>query len=194
MLLRWLNHRLGQWGHALFFFRWLAAPLHIGSMVPSGQHLARAIADQIDMHSDRPIIELGGGTGSVTKALLATGMDATRLVVIELDMHLCTLLRQRFPQVHIVHGDASQLVDLLNPLGIQSACSVVSSLPMLSLPRRTRDSIIRQSLHLLGEKGRFIQFTYGLGSPLADFNLDGRVAARIWRNFPPASVWNYQDS
>lgn len=175
----------------LFFFRWLAAPLHVGSVVPSGQSLARAIAHQIDLHSMQPIIELGGGTGSITNALLETGIDPGRLIVIENDKHLCSVLRKRFPQLRIVHGDASQLIELLKPLFINSASSVVSSLPLLSLPKQTRYCIIRQSLLLLREHGYFIQYTYGFGSPLADFNIFGKVTARIWLNFPPASVWKF---
>lgn len=193
MLLRRLSRMSTIRGTAVFFIRWLAAPLHIGSVVPSSQYLARAIANQIDLHSSQPVIELGGGTGSVTHALLQTGMNPSRLIVVENDIYLCALLRRRFPRLCIVQGDASQLMQLLKPLGISAAASVVSSLPLLTLPKYTRDRIIRQSLQLLGEKGRFVQYTYGLGSPLADFDLCGRVAARIWRNFPPASVWNFQE-
>ena len=191
--LPWLIRMCAKQESVVFFLRWLAAPLHIGSVVPSSKCLARAIANEIDLHSNQPVVELGGGTGRVTQALLETGMDPDRLVVVENDAHLCALLRHRFPQVSVVQGDASQLSELLKPLGVDSASSVVSSLPLLSLPKQTRDRIIRQSLQLLSDKGRFIQFTYGLASPLADFNLYGRVTARIWLNFPPASVWNFQE-
>jgi phosphatidylethanolamine/phosphatidyl-N-methylethanolamine N-methyltransferase len=192
MPLPWLSRICAKRENVVFFFRWLAAPLNVGSVVPSSQSLARAIASQIDLHSNQPIIELGGGTGSVTQGLLETGIDPARLIVVENDRRLCVLLRERFPKLCIVQGDASRLTDLLKPLGINSASCVVSSLPLLSLPKQIRDRIIRESLLLLSENGRFIQYTYGLGSPLADFNLYGQVTARIWRNFPPASVWRFQ--
>lgn len=192
ILLLWLRMICARREGIVFFFRWLAAPLHVGSVVPSSQSLARAVANQIDLHSTQPIIELGGGTGSVTQALMETGIDPDRLIVVENDTHLCTLLRKRFPQLRIVQGDANQLTALLKPLGINSASSVVSSLPLLSLPKQTRNRIIRESFLLLGENGRFIQYTYGFGSPLADFNFYGQVTARIWLNFPPAFVWKFQ--
>jgi phosphatidylethanolamine/phosphatidyl-N-methylethanolamine N-methyltransferase len=192
ILLPWLNRICAKRESLLFFVRWLAAPLQVGSVMPSSNFLARAVANQIDLHSNQAVIELGGGTGSVTKALLETGINPERLVVIENDARLCVMLRQRFPQLSIVQGDASQLNELLKPLGISSASSVVSSLPLLSLPKLMRDRIIGQSLRLLGGNGRFIQYTYGLRSPLADFNLYGQVTARIWLNFPPASVWSFQ--
>jgi len=71
---------------------------------------------------------------------------------------------------------------------------VICRLPLVSMSRRVRRQIVDQSFALLGEAGRFIQYTYSLGSPLAgrEFGLRGRVAARVWLNFPPASVWNYR--
>ncbi len=150
------------------------------------------MATQVDLRRPGPVIELGGGTGSVTKALLEAGLPVDRLIVVERDVRLYKMLRRRFPQLRIVLGDARQLVELLRPLGIDAVSAVVSSLPLISMSKAMRRQIIDQSFALLGEAGRFIQYTYSLTSPLAgrEFGLRGRVAARVWLNFPPASVWN----
>jgi hypothetical protein len=55
---------------ALFFVRWLKAPHRIGAVTPSSRQLGRAMARQVLSAGPGPIIELGGGTGSVTRALL----------------------------------------------------------------------------------------------------------------------------
>ena len=179
---------------AIFFTRWLKAPHHIGAVAPSSRFLARAMATQVDLRRAEPVIELGGGTGSVTKALLEAGLPIDRLIVVERDVRLYKMLRRRFPQLRIVLGDARHLVELLRPLGIDAVSAVVSSLPLISMSKTMRRQIINQSFALLGEAGRFIQYTYSLSSPLAgrEFGLRGRVAARVWLNFPPASVWNYR--
>ena len=179
---------------AIFFTRWLKAPHHIGAVAPSSRFLARAMATQVDLRRAEPVIELGGGTGSVTKALLEAGLPVDRLIVVERDVRLYKMLRRRFPQLRIVLGDARHLVELLRPLGIDAVSAVVSSLPLISMSKTMRRQIINQSFALLGEAGRFIQYTYSLSSPLAgrEFGLRGRVAARVWLNFPPASVWNYR--
>jgi phosphatidylethanolamine/phosphatidyl-N-methylethanolamine N-methyltransferase len=93
-----------------------------------------------------------------------------------------------------LRGDAAQLRTLLAPLGIARASAVVSSLPLLSMPRRLRARILEESVALLGPQGRLVQYTYGLVSPLArrDFGLTGEVTARIWRNLPPAMVWRFR--
>jgi phosphatidylethanolamine/phosphatidyl-N-methylethanolamine N-methyltransferase len=179
---------------AIFLGRWLRAPHRIGAVAPSSRYLARAMAKQVDVGRADIVIELGGGTGSVTKALLDVGIPADRLIVVERDERLCYMLRRRFPQLRILLGDARQLGALLRPLGIDAVSAVVSSLPLVAMPKRMRRQIVDQSFALMGEAGRFIQFTYSLTSPLArrELGLRGRVAARVWLNVPPAAVWSFR--
>lgn len=179
---------------ALFLGRWLKAPHRIGALAPSSRYLARAMARQVDIRQARLVVELGGGTGSITRALLATGLAPERLIVVERDERLHHLLAEHFPGLRVLRGDAAELVALLRPLGITSVSSIVSGLPLLSMPKRLRHRIVDQSFALLGERGALVQFTYGIASPLPEreFAVSGRVTARVWRNFPPAFVWRFQ--
>jgi len=179
---------------ALFLGRWLKAPHRIGALAPSSRTLARAMARQVDMRQARLVVELGGGTGSITRALLAAGLAPEKLIVVERDERLYRLLAERFPGLRVLRGDAAQLVSLLRPLGIASVSAIVSSLPLLSMPKRLRHRIVQQSFALLGERGSLVQFTYGIASPLParEFAVAGRVTARVWRNFPPAFVWRFE--
>ena len=179
---------------ALFFVRWLQAPHRIGAVAPSSRHLGRAMAYQVRGAGPGSIIELGGGTGSVTKALLEAGIAPERLIVVERDEKLHRILRAHFPRLRVICGDARGLRRLLAPLGITEAAAVVSSLPLVSMPRMTMNRILAESFALLGEGRPFVQFTYGLTSPIARERkgLTGRIAARVWANLPPASVWRYE--
>lgn len=179
---------------ALFFVRWLRAPHRIGAVAPSSRHLGRAMARQVLSAGPGPIIELGGGTGSVTKALLEAGIAPERLVVVERDEKLHHVLHAHFPKLRVIHGDARELHRLLAPLGITEAAAVVSSLPLVSMPRMTMNRILAEFFALLGEGRPFIQFTYGVVSPISRERkgLTGRIAARVWANLPPASVWRYE--
>jgi len=178
----------------LFLGRWLRAPHRVGAVAPSSRYLARAMAKQVDLRAQGIVVELGGGTGSVTKALLDVGVPAERLVVVENDERLYHALRRRFPRLKIVHGDARQLTAALRPLGIHSVSAVVSSLPLVAMPKAIRRKIVDESFALLGDAGQFIQYTYGLTSPLhrRELGLKGRIAARIWLNVPPAVVWSFR--
>jgi phosphatidylethanolamine/phosphatidyl-N-methylethanolamine N-methyltransferase len=179
---------------ALFLSRWLRSPNLIGAVAPSSRALARAMAHEIDPGGSGLVIELGGGTGSITRALLERGVARERLVVVECDWTLAAVLRQRFPGVRVVRGDAAELTALLQPLSIRCADAVVSSLPLLSMPRVLRRRIVEESFALLGEHGMFVQFTYGVASPFnaLQFGLKAEIAERIWLNFPPAAVWRFR--
>ena len=152
------------------------------------------MAYEIDPAGSGLVIELGGGTGSITQALLERGVAADRLIVVECDRALAAVLRHRFPSVKVVRGDAAELVALLQPLSVRCADAVVSSLPLLSMPKPLRRRIVEEAFELLGDHGTFVQFTYGVASPLAapEFGLKAEIAERIWLNFPPAAVWRFR--
>jgi phosphatidylethanolamine/phosphatidyl-N-methylethanolamine N-methyltransferase len=177
----------------LFFTRWLKDPLKVGAIAPSSRDLAEAMARLVPPGSRLPVIELGGGTGVVTRALLDAGVAPKRLFVIERDAHFHSLLTERFPGVSILAGDAAELVALLAPLGITKVAAVVSGLPLLAMRKTTQQRIIEQSFALLEPDAPLIQFTYGLFSPIPrrEFGVRGEVKRRILNNLPPASVWLY---
>ena len=112
-----------------FLVRWLRSPRQIGAIAPSSRYLARAIARQIPRAAvvgGAPVVELGGGTGSITQGLLEAGLAPERLFVIERDRRMAELLRRRFPQVTVLCGDAEEMRELLAPYGVTHAAAVVS--------------------------------------------------------------------
>jgi phosphatidylethanolamine/phosphatidyl-N-methylethanolamine N-methyltransferase len=180
---------------ALFLSRWIRAPLKIGALAPSSRHLAREMAKAINPKHPDPVIEMGAGTGRITRALLEAGVAPDKLIVIEYDEELARLLRGRFPQLRIIHGSAADLLELVKPFGITKASAVVSGMPLLSMPYEIQKRIVEQSFALMGKDGAFVQFTYGPVSPMMGrvrAGLHSEVTGRVWRNFPPASVWRYR--
>ena len=132
-------------GTALFLKRWLRRPFSVGAVVPSGRLLAQAMARATfsEMKGrDGHVIELGAGTGEVTNALLAAGIPANRLALVERDPELASFLRRHFTGPRIVEGDAARLPKILAEQGIGSVSAVVSSLPLLSLPAEVVRGIV----------------------------------------------------
>src|SRR3954447_1042554 len=66
-----------------FIRHWIDKPLSMGGVTPSGKMLARAIERCVGTDTSGTVIELGSGTGAVTKALVARGVDPSRLVLVE---------------------------------------------------------------------------------------------------------------
>jgi phosphatidylethanolamine/phosphatidyl-N-methylethanolamine N-methyltransferase len=172
-----------------------AAPRLTGAVAPSGRALARAMAAAIGSPSHGLIVELGPGTGPVTSALIEAGVAPQRLVLVEYDPGFCRLLARRFPQATIVEGDAYDLSRAL-PFAGQAIAAIVSSLPLLNQPPPRREKLIGDAFALMGPSGVFVQFTYGLLSPISREFCAGRYSATrsrpILLNLPPAFVWTYR--
>ena len=128
--------------------------------MPSSKALARTMARYVDPHADGPVIELGPGTGPVTEALVEHGVDPSRLVLVEFNPDFCRLLRTRYPAATVVQGDAYRLRRLLTTYRDEPAAAVVSSLPLLTKPLRTRLRLIADVIALLTPGAPFVQFTY----------------------------------
>lgn len=178
---------------ALFFRLWLKDPFRIGAIAPSGLELARAMANQVPDTTHYPVVELGGGTGVITQALLERGIPPEKLICVERNPTLHDLLQKRFPQINVVQGDAAHLGALLHPHGVSKVSAVVSGLPLLAFRKSVQQEIVTAAFALLERGAPFIQFTYGPFSPLPrkELGLLGRVRKRILSNLPPASVWVY---
>ena len=131
----------------------------IASFSPSSRFLARSMIRGIDWVRAKCVVELGAGTGPVTKELVRAAAPGTRLVIVERDPDFCRLLREKFPGQEIVEGDACRLDEILAARGIARADHVISGLPLPSFPPALRDSIIRMSAKVLGPEGEFRQIT-----------------------------------
>ena len=54
----------------VFFGLWLQKPLQIAAVCPSSTRAAKAMARLVDLARPGPVLELGAGTGSLTRGLL----------------------------------------------------------------------------------------------------------------------------
>src|SRR5450759_750969 len=175
-----------------FFLVWLANPLRVGALAPSSPALADAITADITPES-APVIELGPGSGVFTRSLIARGIAADRLALIEQDAIFADRLRLLFPDALVLEMDAARLSDVKLFAG-ERAGTVVSGLPLLLMPPKKVIAILEGAFEHLRPGGVFYQFTYGLRSPVSRAILDriGLVATRVGAtvaNVPPALVY-----
>jgi phosphatidylethanolamine/phosphatidyl-N-methylethanolamine N-methyltransferase len=178
----------------IFFRHWLSNPLGIGAVLPSGGSVARAMARELALDRPGAVLELGGGTGSLTRGLIAAGCPAERLVVIEREPALARHLQQGLPAVRVICGDAGDAASLLAEAGVDRLATVVSSLPIKWFPRAQQRAVLDASFGALGVGGAFVQLTNALASPIpaGDLSLIGEEVARIWLHFLPVQIWRYR--
>lgn len=165
----------------------LKAPALTGALVPSSPVLARAMADAA--RGAAQIVELGAGTGAVTRALVARLPQVPTLVV-ELQPELARRLERQFPKLIVHAGPAAEVLDGLAP--VPAPAVLVSSLPFRSLPapvhRQTRESILR---FLRVHPGSWlVQYTYAPRAPFdAPAGFHWMHRRTVVANIPPAGVW-----
>jgi phosphatidylethanolamine/phosphatidyl-N-methylethanolamine N-methyltransferase len=166
----------------------------IGAVLPSGGKVARGMAREIDLARPGTVLELGGGTGGVTRGLIDAGCPVERLAVIEREPDLARYLERRFPRLHVLCGDACDVAALLDGAGIQRLAAVLSSLPIKWFPRGAQRAVLEGCFARLGDGGCFVQLTNSLASPLpaADLGLEGEEVLRIWAHFLPVQIWRYR--
>lgn len=178
----------------IFFIRKLLRnPRSVGAIAPSSKKLGAFMSRHIK--PGEKVIELGAGTGGLTKALLASGMDLNNLILVELDKDMCKLLHAKFPGVTIVQGCATRLPELMEEHAphMREVQTIISGIPMVNLNFVTQESIMRACFSVLDGDGRFLQFTYGPKSPIPykKMNLSAQRLGSVFQNVPPAIIWQY---
>jgi phosphatidylethanolamine/phosphatidyl-N-methylethanolamine N-methyltransferase len=191
-----LRHELVR-NNLRFLKLWLQRPTRLGALVPSGKSLASAMAAEIDPTVPGTVVELGGGTGNITAALLQSGTDPRDIVVIEREPSLCRVISARFPEIRVICGNATKLRSLLRRAGIGPVKAVVSGLPLLSIPKKAERLIVAQAFSVLADDGVLIQFTYGPKAPVSrsvagGLDIIGDRTHWVLDNLPPAAVWQYR--
>lgn len=178
----------------VFFKSLFKAPLKTGAFLPSSKGLAEMMSRYVNSPSaDQYILEIGAGTGSLTKAILNRGVCPSQLLVLEMQPLLANFLRNLFQGVNIIEGDAKDLSLILPDKVIGKVHTIVSSIPMVNLKFKEQLAIVNACKQVLMPSGRIIQFTYRPGSPLPSekLGMHKKYLGSVLRNIPPASVWGY---
>ena len=184
----------------LFFRRWLKHPFQVGTLAPITPKLARLAAQAVS-NPDGLYVEIGAGTGRLSRALLQQGVKPENLALVELDPFFCSFLNQTLPSVlepdqslpFVIEGDAAKLPDLLPAHFIGQVDVVFSVIPLMYIPTSVRQAIIEAAFQVLKPGGVIIHVTYNARSPLSFMpNLHQHRLGQLWLNLPPGFVWHYQ--
>ncbi|MBO9574852.1 MAG: methyltransferase domain-containing protein [Sphingobium sp.] len=179
--------------YARFLQAWVRRPRQNGSIVPSSPWLGRLMATQIDPAGGR-VMELGGGTGALTREILAIGLPVDQLEVVEINEEFARNLRRTLPGVKIIETPAQSVA--AEAAGGQGGYQcIISGLPLLAM-RELQHDIIAEAFTLLRPGGTFVQFTYSPRPPVARrvaraLDLEVQKVGTIMRNVPPATVFSY---
>jgi phosphatidylethanolamine/phosphatidyl-N-methylethanolamine N-methyltransferase len=177
-----------------FFKGWIDKPKAVGSIIPTSSVTARRMASVINIGSGLPVLELGPGTGVITKAILARGVKPQDLYTIEYSEDFVRHLEKQFTGINIIHGDAFDLDATLGDDRGLIFDSIVSGVPLLNFPVDRRIRYIEDLLSRIPAGRPIVQLTYGPLSPVPAGKGDYTVEHFdfVLRNIPPTQLWIYR--
>jgi phosphatidylethanolamine/phosphatidyl-N-methylethanolamine N-methyltransferase len=188
--------------YLMFLGKFLRNPRNVGSVVPSSRALAREMARAVPTSPDAAVVELGPGTGALTREVIAVLAPGERFLAVEIDPEFCAELRARWPEIDCECGSAANLPAMLDARRWSGVNHVLSGLPFASLPAAISRAILTAVARSLVPGGTFstFQYVHAYATPpamkfrkqmAADF---GPLRSRqlVLRNFPPAFVMTWK--
>lgn len=190
-----LKERLGKkFDEEIRFFKgWRSNMKAVGSIVPTSGITARRMASVVNPLSGLPVLELGPGTGVITKAILQKGVLPQNLVSVEFSTDFFQHLVKTYPGVDFINGDAFDLEKTLGARKDQQFDSVISAVPLLNFPMHMRVSLIEDLLSRIPVGRPVVQISYGPLSPVVAMPDRYQISHYdfVVRNIPPAQLWVY---
>jgi len=143
----------------IFLQQFLKHPNQVGSIIPSSRFLERRIIQLAGVQSSRTAVELGGGTGGTTQAILRALPPEGRLLCVEINHEFCALLR-RIPDHRLIvhHGSAWELQQAIACYGLPAPDAVVSGIPFSTMPKAAGSRILEEIAAALAAEGRFLAY------------------------------------
>lgn len=178
----------------MFVQAWMEKSKTVGSIWPTSSRMAKRMASVIDVQSGLPVLELGPGTGAITRAILATGLKPEKLFAVEYTQDFVDLLQTKFLGINLINGDAFDLGKSLGRNNQTVFDCAISGLPLLNFPPATRAAFVEDVLSRIPVGRPLVQFSYGPFAPIAEKT--GQFSVERYdvflRNIPPAQVWIYR--
>jgi phospholipid N-methyltransferase len=185
--------------HAHFLGAFLRAPFKTGSVAPSSRWLAARMVKDAGLVSARTVVELGPGTGAITRAIVPELSGDSLFVAVEYNPGFADALKRRFPRATVVNDTAERLPELLAEQGRDRADCILSSLPFAAFPHGLQRRLLDAAYRSLVPGGLFVTYAYVPAAWLAPGRqLRGLLTSRfervettpiVWRNLPPAFVY-----
>jgi phosphatidylethanolamine/phosphatidyl-N-methylethanolamine N-methyltransferase len=174
----------------------LKNPGKVGSITPSSPELAAEMLHGVRPDAENIVLELGVGTGAITKYLEEIIPDRESYLGIELDSGLVENLQKSYPDLNVVCGNATEAYEIHRRSGLGKVRYLVCCLPFVSLPKEVSEQVLAEIEKFMAEgcELRIFQYAHGYYLPpaikireyLRDRYGKSRRSQLILKNLPPA--------
>ncbi|MCA1589679.1 MAG: hypothetical protein LC734_04665 [Acidobacteria bacterium] len=146
-----------------FLQAFLKNPLKVGAITPSSPELAQKMISGIKPDKGNIVLELGVGTGAITKYLREIVPDRNSYLGIELDGDLVKTLRRNYPELRLLRGNAASAAAIHERSGLGKVGYIICCLPFVSLPNEVGDSVLAEADKFMQQGCLFRTFQYAHG-------------------------------
>ena len=146
-----------------FLQAFLKNPLKVGSIAPSSPELAQKMVADIRPSEESVVLELGVGTGAITKVLQEIVPSRESYLGIEIDKTLVKSLKENFPALKIVRGNACDTFSIYQKTGFGKVGYIICCLPFVSLPNDVGEKILGEIDKFMEQGCVFRTFQYAHG-------------------------------
>jgi len=139
------------------------------------------------------IIELGPGTGGVTRAMLQAMPQHAKLLTIEINQNFNRMVGSIEDHRLIAHlGSASDLREIMATYGLESPDAIVSGIPFSTMSRSTGSQILETVASLLPPNGRFVAYQVNgqVAALCQPFMGPGETSMELL-NIPPMRIYQW---
>ncbi len=179
-----------------FLQAFLKNPAKVGAITPSSGELAQKMLEDITPNEQSVVLELGVGTGAITKFVQDIVPNEKSYLGIELDRDLVKSLKKNFRNLKIVRGNACDVFSIYQKTGLGKVGYIICCLPFVSIPNETGEKILTEVDKFM-ERGcvfRTFQYAHGYYFPSAiklrehmrDRYGKAQKSPLIMKNVPPA--------
>lgn len=146
-----------------FLQAFLKNPAKVGAITPSSPELAQKMVKGIEPNDEKIILELGVGTGAITKYLQDVLPNEKSYLGIELDRSMVKSLRKNYPDLEIVCGNATETFSIHQKSNLGKVGFVICCLPFVSLPNEVGERILLEIDKFMQQGCTFRTFQYAHG-------------------------------
>lgn len=144
----------------LFLKYFFKSTKHTGAIVPSSPFLARKVVDKSKIDKAKTIVELGPGTGAITKEILERMPEDCNLWTFEINEDFISHLKKKYPKAHHIHADISTLKKTLEENHIGHVDAIISGIPFTSLKNSECDEMLGEIDSVMSKDSLFVLFAY----------------------------------
>jgi len=171
-----------------------------GAISSCSSEVAKALAERAFHSNPQTVVELGSGTGAITRKLVEGMPEEALLLALELNQNFAELTQECCPKAHVYHDSAENVKQCLGKHGKETCDCVVSTLPWTIFTRDMQKKILAAVLDVLPPGGEFLTVTYTFATLLpkgkhfkklltTNFSKIKRSKV-IWRNLPPVYIYH----